>query len=154
MLGSAANKTPQSQTPHSGMAFSTEAFGVSVAINGAICLAVFLFFGLFRKATFAHKFYAPKRQAPPKFNVNPRRCMQDLLCLLIPWGWACQNARGRACAGMRRFMHSRRRRPDPLPPTLWGWIVRVWKIKQDDVIELAGYDAAMYLRILAFGGAL
>ena len=54
---------------------------------------------------------------------------------------------------MRRFMHSRRRRPDPLPPTLWGWIVRVWKIKQDDVIELAGYDAAMYLRILAFGAA-
>ena len=55
---------------------------------------------------------------------------------------------------MRRYMHSRRRRPDPLPPTLWGWIVRVWKIKQDDVIELAGYDAAMYLRILAFGAAL
>ena len=50
-------------------------------------------------------------------------------------------------------MHSRRRRPDPLPPTLWGWIVRVWRIKQDDVIELAGYDAAMYLRILAFGAA-
>ena len=43
------------------MAFSTEAFGVSVAVNGAICLAVFLFFGLFRKAAFAHKFYAPKR---------------------------------------------------------------------------------------------
>ena len=42
------------------MAFTGEAFGVALGINGAICLAVFLFFGLLRRATFAQKFYAPK----------------------------------------------------------------------------------------------
>lgn len=41
--------------------------------------------------------------------------------------------------------------PEPLPRTFWGWIPRVLRYTQDDVVELAGYDAAMYLRILGFG---
>ena len=50
-----------------------------------------------------------------------------------------------------RFARTRRERPEPLPRSLWGWIPKVLQYTQDDVVELAGYDAAMYLRILAFG---
>jgi hypothetical protein len=42
------------------MAFTGEAFGVALGINAAICLAVFLFFGLLRRAPFAEKFFCPR----------------------------------------------------------------------------------------------
>ena len=54
---------------------------------------------------------------------------------------------------MRRYARDRSTRPQPLPRSLWGWIRAVWGIQQDDVVSLAGYDAAMYLRILSFGAA-
>ncbi len=55
--------------------------------------------------------------------------------------------------GWNRFARTRRVRPEPLPRSVWGWIPKVLQYTQDDVVELAGYDAAMYLRILAFGVA-
>ncbi|BDA46964.1 CSC1-like protein At4g02900 [Coccomyxa sp. Obi] len=41
--------------------------------------------------------------------------------------------------------------PKPLPRSPWGWIPQVLRYSQDEVVELAGYDAAMYMRILGFG---
>lgn len=43
-------------------------------------------------------------------------------------------------------MHPRR-----LPDTLWGWVVPCLTYPEEDVIDEAGLDAAMYLRILKFG---
>ncbi len=41
--------------------------------------------------------------------------------------------------------------PKPLPRSLWGWIPQILRYSQDEIVELAGYDAAMYMRILGFG---
>ncbi|KAK9843537.1 hypothetical protein WJX81_008012 [Elliptochloris bilobata] len=43
------------------------------------------------------------------------------------------------------------RRPKRLPRGMLSWIVAVYKIKQEEVIEVAGYDAAAYMRILTMG---
>ena len=43
------------------------------------------------------------------------------------------------------------RRPKRLPRGMLSWIVAVYKIKQEEVIEVAGYDAATYMRILTMG---
>ena len=48
-------------------------------------------------------------------------------------------------------MRTSRQRPKALPNSVWGWIVPTFRYKQDEVVAMAGYDAAMYLRILAFG---
>ncbi len=51
-------------------------------------------------------------------------------------------------------MRTKRRRPKALPNSVWGWIIPSFRHKQDEVVAIAGYDAAMYLRILAFGELL
>ncbi len=57
-----------------------------------------------------------------------------------------------SCA--RRYKRSGvHRRPKRLPRGLLSWIVAVYKIKQEEVIEVAGYDAATYMRILTMGAA-
>lgn len=43
------------------------------------------------------------------------------------------------------------RRPQQLPLGVWGWMPRVWRTPQADVVRLAGMDAAMHLRVLTFG---
>ena len=43
------------------MGVDGKAFGISIALNGSICLTVLFLFGLLRKAKFAHKYFAPKR---------------------------------------------------------------------------------------------
>ena len=52
-----------------------------------------------------------------------------------------------ACSYVRKI----KKRPKPLPRSMWGWIPLVLRYSQDELLELAGYDAAMYLRILSFG---
>ena len=52
---------------------------------------------------------------------------------------------------VRRFMRTKRKRPKALPNSVWGWMIPTFRYKQDEVVAIAGYDAAMYLRILAFG---
>ena len=43
------------------------------------------------------------------------------------------------------------RKPKPLPLGMFRWMVVVWRYPQSEVIAQAGMDAAMHLRILAFG---
>lgn len=52
-----------SERPSTMSGLTLESFGVSVAVNVIICLAVFFFFGWLRKMASLEKFYAPKRYA-------------------------------------------------------------------------------------------
>ncbi|KAK9811621.1 hypothetical protein WJX72_007134 [[Myrmecia] bisecta] len=92
------------------MATDARAFAISLGFNSIICLAVLLFFGIFRTNRYTQKFYAPKR-----------------------------------------YMRGLDKRPLRLPRTFWGWLKPVHKYTQKEIIELAGMDAAMYLRVLTFG---
>ncbi|KAK9919147.1 hypothetical protein WJX75_009706 [Coccomyxa subellipsoidea] len=76
-----------------------------------------------------------------------------LICLTVFlfFGWLRKTAFLEKFYAPKRFARTRRERPEPLPRSLWGWIPKVLQYTQDDVVELAGYDAAMYLRILALG---
>ncbi len=131
------------------MALTGEAFGFSLAFNVIIALGVFLFFGAIRRAGGLSKFYQPKRSTSPDLsahdtssNVLIRPLREKLhqlrFCIMV-------------CEGLRRYMRTSRQRPKALPNSVWGWIVPTFRYKQDEVVAMAGYDAAMYLRILAFG---
>lgn len=50
-----------------------------------------------------------------------------------------------------RYTRNGRKRPARLPYSFYKWIPIVYRYTQDEVIDLAGMDAAMYLRILMFG---
>ena len=52
-----------------------------------------------------------------------------------------------------RYTRNGRKRPARLPYSFYKWIPIVYRYTQDEVIDLAGMDAAMYLRILMFGMA-
>ncbi|KAL3134039.1 hypothetical protein ABBQ32_008471 [Trebouxia sp. C0010 RCD-2024] len=54
----------------------------------------------------------------------------------------------------RRYTRNGRKRPARLPYSFYKWIPIVYRYTQDEVIDLAGMDAAMYLRILMFGAEL
>ncbi|KAK9861196.1 hypothetical protein WJX84_002371 [Apatococcus fuscideae] len=87
-------------------------FATSLGINFLICIFVFMLFGFLRKASFAQKFYAPKRHTKGE------------------------------------------KRPKRLPVKFWAWIRPVYSYTQQDIVELAGIDAAMFMRILSFGAEL
>ncbi len=57
------------------------------------------------------------------------------------------------CSPRRRYARDLPLRPRRLPDTLWGWVVPCLTYPEEDVIDEAGLDAAMYLRILKFGEA-
>ena len=46
------------------------------------------------------------------------------------------------------------KRPKRLPVKFWAWIRPVYSYTQQDIMELAGIDAAMFMRILSFGAEL
>ena len=52
---------------------------------------------------------------------------------------------------VRRYMKGKGPKPRRLPTSFWGWILPVFGASEDEVIRVAGVDAAMYLRLLAFG---
>lgn len=53
----------------------------------------------------------------------------------------------------KRYMENEKyKRPKQLPETFWfGWIPALLKFDEEEVIKIAGYDAAMYLRLFSFG---
>ncbi|KAK9859822.1 hypothetical protein WJX84_005942 [Apatococcus fuscideae] len=46
------------------------------------------------------------------------------------------------------------KRPKRLPVKFWAWIRPVYSYTQQDIVELAGIDAAMFMRVLSFGAEL
>ena len=52
---------------------------------------------------------------------------------------------------VRRYMKGKGPKPRRLPTSFWGWILPVYSASEDEVIRVAGVDAAMYLRLLSFG---
>ena len=51
----------------------------------------------------------------------------------------------------RRYLPEQEYRPRKLSKSFWGWIGPTLAASEDEVILVAGVDAAMYLRILKFG---
>ena len=35
--------------------------------------------------------------------------------------------------------------------SFWGWILPVYRTTENEMIRIAGFDAATYMRIIAFG---
>ncbi len=44
-----------------------------------------------------------------------------------------------------------RTKPKRLSNSFWGWIFSVFRYTEDELLDTAGLDAVMYLRILSFG---
>ena len=54
-------------------------------------------------------------------------------------------------AGSRYLKARKYMRPKALPGYFMGWLPTSYCSTQTDIIATAGYDAAMYIRILSFG---
>ena len=50
-----------------------------------------------------------------------------------------------------RYIPEQEPKPQKLSNILWGWILPTWQATEDDVIAVAGTDAAVYLMLLKFG---
>jgi Late exocytosis, associated with Golgi transport len=51
-------------------------------------------------------------------------------------------------------MKTNRRKPHRLPTGFWSWFLPVYRTTEEEVIEVAGMDACMYMRIMSFGALL
>ncbi|KAL6782290.1 hypothetical protein ACKKBG_A06245 [Auxenochlorella protothecoides x Auxenochlorella symbiontica] len=86
------------------MATSGKAFGISIAIYSAICIAIFILFSWWRQRNLTRKFYAPKRFVKYPGHQKPPR-------LRSKWGaWAVQvfkmsEAEVIRCGGMDAAMY-------------------------------------------------
>jgi len=38
--------------------------------------------------------------------------------------------------------------------SFWGWILPVYRTDEDEMIRVAGFDAATYMRIVSFGASI
>ena len=52
---------------------------------------------------------------------------------------------------VHRFTRGLKHKPKRLPLSFWGWLFPVYKTTEDELIRVAGFDAAMYMRIISFG---
>jgi len=50
-----------------------------------------------------------------------------------------------------RFTRGLKHKPKRLPLSFWGWLVPVYKTTEEDMLKIAGFDAAIYMRIISFG---
>jgi len=55
---------------------------------------------------------------------------------------------------LSRYMKGKGPKPRRLPTSFRGWIAPVFSTSEDEVIRVSGVDAAMYLRLIAFGEAI
>jgi hypothetical protein len=44
-------------------------------------------------------------------------------------------------------------RPKRLPPGYLAWCIPVWTYPEDELIQTAGLDAAVFIRVLRFGAS-
>lgn len=50
-----------------------------------------------------------------------------------------------------RFTRGLKHKPKRLPLSFWGWLIPVYKTTEEDLLKIAGFDAAVYMRIISFG---
>ena len=54
---------------------------------------------------------------------------------------------------MLRYTRGLEHKPKRLPMSFWGWILPVYRTEEEEMIRVAGFDAATYMRIITFGGS-
>ncbi|CAD7695079.1 unnamed protein product [Ostreobium quekettii] len=52
----------------------------------------------------------------------------------------------------KRYLKLQYRRPKRLPSGLLSWMRPMFAYEERDILEIAGMDALMYLRVISFGG--
>ncbi|CAL8466090.1 g5626 [Coccomyxa elongata] len=51
----------------------------------------------------------------------------------------------------KRFTRGLKHKPKRLPLSFWGWLLPVYKTTEEELLRIAGFDAATYMRIVSFG---
>jgi hypothetical protein len=52
---------------------------------------------------------------------------------------------------MLRYTRGLKAKPKRLPLSFWGWVLPVYRTSEEEMLKVAGFDAATYMRIIAFG---
>ena len=117
------------------MATDARALGTTAATYATLFAVVILLFGLLRRAAGFHKFFAPNRYSQLEDSLQRPLIKEGILKF------------EHCCVRSKPCPHQ----PRQLPTGALQWIPAVWRMTQAEVIDLAGMDAAMHLRVLSFG---
>ena len=104
-------------------------------MNLAVCFVCLLLFGLLRCRGGLASFYAPKAY---------------VLRLLAAY---CGEKHGSHTAALHRFLSDadQKVKPRRLQSSFFGWIGPTLQTREEELIGVAGIDAAVYMRLLSFG---
>jgi len=135
------------------MAADGQSFAISLGLNFLFLAVIYFLFAVLRDAAPTKKFYAPRRYMRgagaaggragagefPSPAASPLRPIR---------GAAASGIAGGARAGAGGNSSATGKRPKRLPTGWFAWIGVVHRATQEDVIGVAGMDAAVYLAFL------
>ena len=136
--------------PQTTMAADGQSFAISLGLNFLFLAVIYFLFAVLRDAAPTKKFYAPRRYlrggggiagvgaSPSPSPLRPGEAGRG-----APGG-----ARAGASGNAAYPSTSTGKRPRRLPTGWFAWIGVVHRATQEDVIGVAGMDAAVYLAFL------
>ncbi|CAL5228475.1 g11617 [Coccomyxa viridis] len=77
-------------------------------------------------------------------------CIITVICFIF-FGFARSTSLFAKYYSPKRYMRGLQHKPKRLPMSFWGWILPVYRTDEDEMIRVAGFDAATYMRIITFG---
>lgn len=111
--------------------------------------------GLCRSTSLFAKYYAPKRYRTGVINLAKNMLASPVHGTSIRHpAISCDiqddySAWNELC--VLRYMRGLHHKPKRLPMSFWGWILPVYRTDEEEMIRVAGFDAATYMRIITFG---
>ena len=123
------------------MAADGVSFAISLGLNFAFLFLIYFLFALLRDAAPTKKFYAPRRymRDPRGRGTSPSPSPQPS---------PARGGGGNVPPPSSSSSASSSKRPKRLPTGWFSWIGVVHRATQEDVIGVAGMDAAVYLAFL------
>ncbi|EIE18583.1 DUF221-domain-containing protein [Coccomyxa subellipsoidea C-169] len=73
------------------------------------------------------------------------------IVVFIFFGFARMSSLCKKFYAPKRFTRGLKHKPKRLPLSFWGWLIPVYKTTEEDLLKIAGFDAAVYMRIISFG---
>ena len=94
------------------------------------------------------KFYMPRQYALQAYSSTTELQQKQIQVV----GLLSSVSEASLCLACRFKEETRRAgRPYPLPRSFAGWLLPAWRTSEDELVRVAGYDAAMYIKVLTLG---
>lgn len=130
------------------MSADGQSFAVSLGLNFLFLAVIYFLFAVLRDAAPTKKFYAPRRYMRGAAGAGAGYLSSPAQSPLRPGGVAASGGARAGGANTSAAPSATGKRPKRLPTGWFAWIGVVHRATQEDVIRVAGMDAAVYLAFL------